>query len=65
MRKQPNHWLIFTSLAFQMGILFYGAVEIGSYCDQRFNSHNRCTLFACLGALGISLILIIKQSKRL
>lgn len=64
MRRQPNRWLIFSSLAIQMGVLFYGAVQLGFYLDTRFQSQNYATLACCILALVISLYFIHKKSQK-
>lgn len=65
MKKQPNRWLIFSSLAFQMGILFFGAVQLGTYLDQNSPDKKYFTMASCALALVACLILINKLSKRL
>ena len=64
MRRQPNRWLIFSSLAIQMGVLFYGAVQLGVYLDTRYQSQNYATLACCILALVISLYFIHKKSQK-
>ena len=65
MKKRPNRWLVFSSLAVQMGILFYGAVRLGSYLDPANAEKKYYTMASCFLALVVSLVLIIKQSKKL
>jgi hypothetical protein len=64
MKRQPNRWLLFSSLAIQMGVLFYGAVQLGAYLDTRFQSQNYATLACCTLALIISLYFIHKKSQQ-
>ena len=64
-KKQPNRWLLFSSLAIQMGVLFYGAVRLGTHLDQRFESDRMATLACCVLALIASLFLIHQQSQKL
>jgi hypothetical protein len=35
MKKRPNAWLVFSSLAIQIGVLMYAAVALGQYLDQK------------------------------
>ena len=65
MKKQPNRWLLFSSLAFQMGLLFWGAIRLGQYLDKQFQSGKIATLICCVVALVASLVLIQQQSRRL
>lgn len=65
MKKRPNRWLVFSSLALQMGILFYGAVRLGSFLDPVNAEKKYFTMASCFLALVASLVLIIKQSKKL
>ncbi|MGB2502174.1 MAG: AtpZ/AtpI family protein [Flavobacteriaceae bacterium] len=66
MKKQPKHWLVFSSLAVQIAVVVYVAVRGGHWLDQYFKTQsNFWALF--LSALGIILILVLiqKQSKHL
>ena len=65
MKKQPNRWLLFSALAIQMGVLFYGAAHLGNYLDAHFQTDNTASLFTSLGALIVSLVLIVQQTKNL
>ena len=64
-KKQPNRWLVFSSLAMQMGVLFYGAVHFGAYLDHRFESDQIATLGCSILALIVSIYLIHQQSHKL
>ncbi len=65
MKKQPNRWLVFSALAVQMGVLFYGAARLGNYLDTYFQTDNTASLLTSLGALMVSLLLIVQQTKNL
>lgn len=65
MKKQPNRWLVFSALAVQMGVLFYGAAQLGNYLDTYFQTDNTASLLTSLGALLVSLLLIVQQTKNL
>ncbi|MDG1763252.1 MAG: hypothetical protein P8H38_08430 [Flavobacteriaceae bacterium] len=64
MKKQPNKWLIFSSLAFQIAIIMFAAVKLGAYLDTKYNLSNK---FASLLLSGFGLVtilwLIYQQSK--
>ena len=66
MKKQPNRWLIFSSLAFQIGAIIYGAVWIGQYLDTFYgNQKSLFTLLLTVFGLAVIIYLIIKQTKHL
>ena len=66
MKKQPNRWLIFSSLAFQIGAIIYGAVWIGQYLDTFYeNQKSLFTLLLTVFGLVAIIYLIIKQTKHL
>ena len=66
MKKQPNRWLIFSSLAFQIGAIMYGAVWIGQYLDTFYeNQKSLFTLLLTVFGLVAIIYLIIKQTKHL
>lgn len=65
MKKQPNKWLIFSSLAFQIAIIMYGAIQLGTYLDRTHTLPNKLAtlLLSGFGLLTI-LWLIYRQSKK-
>ena len=65
MKKQPNKWLIFSSLAFQIAIIMYGAIQFGTYLDRTYTLPNKLAtlLLSGFGLLTI-LWLIYRQSKK-
>ncbi|MDG1263210.1 MAG: AtpZ/AtpI family protein [Flavobacteriaceae bacterium] len=66
MKKQPKHWLVFSSLAVQIAVVVYAAIKGGHWLDQYFKTQSNFWALS-LSALGIILILILiqKQSKHL
>ncbi|MGY8922115.1 MAG: AtpZ/AtpI family protein [Flavobacteriales bacterium] len=62
MKKQPNDWLIFSSLAFQIGIIMYCSTKLGRFLDQKFDTSIFTISISSLGLI-IILYLIYKQSK--
>ena len=66
MKKQPDRWLTFSSLAFQIGAVMYGAIWLGQYLDSFFgNQQNLFTLVLTVFGVGAIIYLIIKQTKHL
>jgi hypothetical protein len=65
MKKQPNKWLIFSSLAFQIAIIMYGGIQLGTYLDRTYTLPNKLAtlLLSGFGLLTI-LWLIYRQSKK-
>ena len=66
MKKQPNKWLVFSSLFFQIAIIMYVFINIGSVIDSKYSPHQNfySLIFSVLGIVLI-LFLISNQSKRL
>jgi RsiW-degrading membrane proteinase PrsW (M82 family) len=66
MKKQPNAWLIFSSLAIQIGVLMYAAVSLGQFLDQKnATSKPWWTLGCCLFGIIVIIQRIIQQTKKL
>ena len=66
MKKQPDRWLTFSSLAFQIGAVMYGAIWLGQYLDSFFgNQQSLFTLVLTVFGVGAIIYLIIKQTKHL
>lgn len=65
-KKQPNKFLVLTSISFQMGITFYLGAYFGSIIDEKYNSEKSLyTLICILLALFLSIYNVIKQLKKL
>jgi len=65
-KKQPNRWLIFSSLVFQIAIIMFVFIEFGQWLDGKLNEdQNTFTLFSVCLAMCSILYLIIKQSKNI
>lgn len=66
MRKQPKSWLVFSALAFQIGLIMFAAVRAGDYLDTAYGFQKPyTTLFFSALALVAIIRLIIQQTKRL
>jgi hypothetical protein len=65
MKKQPNKWLIFSSLAFQIAIIMYGAIKFGAYLDSTYKLPNKlATLLSSGFGLLTILWIVYRQSKK-
>jgi uncharacterized membrane protein len=65
-KKQPNAWLVFFSLAIQIGLTMFLAVKAGDYLDTKYvTSKPWFTLGLCLFSLIAVLRLIVHQTKKL
>jgi len=65
-KKRPNAWLVFFSLAIQIGLTMFLAVKVGDYLDTKYvTSKPWFTLGLCLFALIAVLRLIVHQTKKL
>jgi hypothetical protein len=65
MKKQPKNWLVFSGLAFQIGIVMYLMVRLGGWIQQKrdIDAQWPTMLTVFLGMLCV-ILLILKQSKR-
>ena len=65
MRKQPKNWLVFSGLAFQIGIVMYLMIFLGSWIQQKWNITSKWpTLISTSIGLIMVILLIIKQANR-
>lgn len=62
-KKQPNRWLVFSSLAFQIGIIMYASIQLGNFLDQKFSTTSFALISSVFGLVMV-LWLIYRQSKR-
>ncbi|MDG1053157.1 MAG: AtpZ/AtpI family protein [Flavobacteriaceae bacterium] len=66
MKKRPNSWLVFFSLAVQIGLTMFLAVKAGNYFDTKYSTSKPFfTLGMCLFALLAVIRLIVHQTKKL
>ena len=66
MKKQPNRWLVFSGLVFQIGFVMFLMAVFGNWIETKISSENKLpTLFSSLFGLFILIYLIKKQSKNL
>jgi hypothetical protein len=65
MKKQPKSWLVFSSLAFQIGIVMYLMVSLGEWVREKWEIiSNWPTLVASFTGLVVVVYMINKQGKR-
>ena len=66
MKKRPKHWLIFSGLAFQIGITMYLMIQLGKWIEVKMKlTNNVPTLLCVLLGMIIILVLIQRQNKNL
>tara|TARA_B100000780_G_scaffold218905_1_gene158013 strand:+ start:19 stop:231 length:213 start_codon:yes stop_codon:yes gene_type:complete len=64
-KKQPNSWLIFSSLALQIATVMFVSVKLGQFLDHKYNpSKNLFVLGFSSFAIILVLWMIYNQSKR-
>ena len=64
-KKQPNKWLIFINIPFQMGIIIFLGVIFGRHLDSFFKSAPIFTIVFSLSSIFISLYVIYKSLKKI
>ena len=62
LKKQPNRWLIFSSLAIQIALVVYIAMKGGQWLDGYFNTQSNFWALV-LSAFGILIILVLIQNQ--
>ena len=65
-KKQPNPYLRFTSVAFQMGGTIWLGNVLGEWLDAKYNKdflENTITLFAVFAAMYLVISQVLKMSK--
>jgi len=65
MKKQPKNWLVFSGLAFQIGIIMYLMVFLGGLIQEKWNiASSWPTLVTSSLGLILVLLIIIKKDNR-
>ncbi|WP_438964970.1 AtpZ/AtpI family protein [Flavobacterium sp.] len=64
-KKQPNKWLIFLNIPFQMGIIIFAGVFFGKYLDLYFRTEPTFVIVLSLSAIFISLYSVLKNLKKI
>ncbi len=66
MKKQPNKWLVFLNMPFQMRIIIFVGVYFGLWLDaKQQNDKALYTIVFSLLAVFVALYMVIKQVKKL
>lgn len=64
--KQPNPYIRFTTIAFQMGITIYLGSELGKWLDVKFPNDNQLFYkIISLVAIFIAIYSVIKQVQKI
>ena len=61
-KKQPKNWLIFSGLAFQIGIVMYIMVYLGRWIQEKWDVSSKWPLLVT-SSIGLVLVLIIITKK--
>ena len=64
-KKQPNKWLIFLNIPFQMGVIIFAGVFFGNYLDETFNTNPLFIIIMSLLSIFISLYNIFRTLKKI
>ena len=65
MKKQPKNWLVFSGLAFQIGIVMYLMVFLGGWIQEKWEiNYSWPTLVTSSIGLILVLLVLIKQGNR-
>ncbi len=65
-KKQPNPYIRFTTVAFQMGLTIFLGNELGKWLDIKFNRtfwESAITLLAVFAAMYMVIVQVIKISN--
>ncbi|MDQ1149062.1 AtpZ/AtpI family protein [Sphingobacterium zeae] len=65
-KKDPNKWLVLTTISTQMVFTIYVFYLLGDWLDGKFDSDNQLWMkILTLAGIGISLYQVIRQVNRL
>ncbi|OUW76174.1 MAG: hypothetical protein CBD72_04775 [Flavobacteriaceae bacterium TMED212] len=65
MKKQPRNWLIFSGLAFQIGLVMYIMIYLGGWIQEKWEITSQLPkLFTSSLGLVLVLFIINKQANR-
>ena len=66
MKKQPRNWMIYSGLAFQIGLIMYFMTQLGQWIARKLEiNSNAPILITSIFGLALVLVLIHKQSNNL
>lgn len=64
--KQPNKFLLFTSVGIEMGLTIYLSIKLGKWLDLKYSSDFKTyTLICTILGFIISMYLLIKKLNKL
>ncbi|MFO7745183.1 MAG: AtpZ/AtpI family protein [Psychroflexus sp.] len=62
---QPNPWLYFSGLGFQMGIIIIGSVFLGIWLDEKYTDSSKLfTIILSLLGIFVALAQVITSLKK-
>ncbi|MBR98666.1 MAG: hypothetical protein CMC57_01685 [Flavobacteriaceae bacterium] len=64
MKRQPNKWLIFSSLFIQIAIVMYLMVSLGFWIESKIYTDKKIPTFICSVIGVISVIFMIKKQTK-
>ena len=62
MKKQPNKWLLFSGLVFQIGFLIYIMIHLGLWIESQISLKNKLPTIICL-VIGMLIIIYMIRKK--
>lgn len=66
MKKQPNKWLQFLNIPFQMGAIIFAFAFLGQWLDEKYASENKkFTIILTLLGVFLALYNVISQVNKL
>lgn len=60
-----KRWAILSAIAFEMGAVIFGFVQLGKWLDLTYTDGKLFTVICTLAGVGISLYLVVTQTNRL
>lgn len=64
MKRQPNRWLIFSGLFFQIAIMMYLMISLGEWIESKLATDKKVPTLICSIIGIISVIFLIKKQTK-
>ncbi len=64
MKRQPNRWLIFSGLFFQIAIMMYLMISLGEWIESKLITDKKVPTLICSIIGIISVIFLIKKQTK-
>jgi len=64
MKRQPNKWLVFSGLAFQIAIIMYLMAQLGNWIELKIFTENKLPTLICLIFGLITIIYLVKKQNK-